>query len=170
MIHVTLRLPPDGPATRWGVLLSEVRPAIVSRTGLGPRAIAELGTTFYLSRVPAEGVHGELTGLDVRSLSDTMVVALKLRNPSERHLYAGVRLAVKDSTGRSMADTDLGSGVVLPGTERVFTWTCDVPLPPGRYAVMATLDTGEPELIVGETSVQWPLRLPARLIAGDGSP
>ena len=69
-----------------------------------------------------------------------------------------------------MADTDLGSGVVLPGTERVFTWTCDVPLPPGRYAVMATLDTGEPELIVGETSVQWPLRLPARLIAGDGSP
>ena len=68
VIHVTLRLPPDGPATRWGVLLSEVRPAIVSRTGLGPRAIAELGTTFYLSRVPAEGVHGELTGLDVRSL------------------------------------------------------------------------------------------------------
>jgi hypothetical protein len=147
-----------------------VRPSIVSRTGLGPRAIAELGTTFYVSRIPAEGVRGELTGLDVRSLSDTMLVAVKLRNPSERHLYAGVRIAVKDSTGRSMADADLGSGVVLPGTERVFTWTCDVPLPPGRYAVTATLDTGEPELIVGETSVKWPLRLPARLIAGDGSP
>jgi hypothetical protein len=31
------------------------------------------------------------------------------------------------------------------------------------------MDTGEPELIVGETRVQWPLNRP-RLIAGDGSP
>jgi len=31
------------------------------------------------------------------------------------------------------------------------------PLAPGVYAVTATLDTGEPELIVGETRVRWPI-------------
>lgn len=171
VIHVTLRLPGDGPATRWGVLLSEVRPALWPKTGLGSRAIAELGSTFYVSRVPTDRVHGELTGMDVRSRGDTaMVVSLTLRNPAERHLYAAATIAVKDSAGRAVADADLGTGVVLPGTERVFTWTCDEHLAPGRYAVTATLDTGEPELIVGETSVAWPLRRPARLIAGDDSP
>ena len=171
VIHLTMRLPASGPATRWGLLLSEVRPAVWAKSAVGTRAIAQLGTTLYVSRVPAERVRGELTGMDVRPKSDTMSVALTLRNSCERHLYSAVRIAVKDSTGQQVADADLGTGVVLPGMERVFTWTCDAPLAPGRYAVTATLDTGEPELIVGETLVLWrPARKPARLIAGGDSP
>ena len=54
VIHVVLHLPAQGPATRYGVLLSEVRPTIWPKAQLGPRAIAELGTTFYLSRIPAD--------------------------------------------------------------------------------------------------------------------
>ena len=169
VIHVTMRLPADGPPTRWGMLLSEVRPAAWSKAGFGPRAIAELGTTLYVSRVPEGRVHGELTAMDVRAQGDSMTVALKLKNPGERHLYAAAKIAVRDSAGTAVADADLGSSVVLPGMERVFTWTCGVPLAPGRYAVTATMDTGEPELIVGETTVQWPLNRP-RLVAGDGSP
>jgi P pilus assembly chaperone PapD len=171
VIHVTMRLPAEGPATRWGVLLSEVRPAAWPRTGLGSRAIAELGTTLYLTRVRPEQAHGELTGMNVRTVGDTALqVALTMKNPSPRHFYAAGKIAVRDSSGRVVADVDLGTSVVLPGMERVFTWTCDVRLATGRYAVTATLDTGEPELIVGETEVQWPLRKPARFIAGDGSP
>lgn len=171
VMHVTLRLPADGPATRWGLLLSEVRPAVWPKSSVGTRAIAQLGTTLYASRVPPERARGVLTGMDVRALSDTMSVALTMKNPSDRHFYASGHIAVKDSTGRAVVEADLGTAVVLPGMERVFTWTCNTPLAPGRYAVTATMDTGEPELIVGETSVQWPvLRRPARLLARDGSP
>ena len=51
-IHLTMTLPPQGPSTRWGVLLSEVRPTVTPARARGPRAIAELGTTLYLSSVP----------------------------------------------------------------------------------------------------------------------
>ena len=168
VIHVTLRMPPDGPATRWGLLLSEVRPTTWSHQGLGPRAIAELGTTLYASRVPADRIRGELTGMAVGAEDSAMAVTLALRNPGERHLYASGRIAVRDSTGRQVADADLGTGVVLPGMERLFTWKCPTPLGPGRYTVTATMDTGEPELIVGETVTRWPPHLGPRLIAGDG--
>ena len=53
-IKVRLTMPAGGPATRWGVLLSEVRPAVPKPAHFGPLAIGELGSTFYLSRVPAE--------------------------------------------------------------------------------------------------------------------
>lgn len=169
--HVTLRSPMDGPATRWGVLLCEVRPTTWPRSGLGSRAIAELGSTFYLSRVPPDRVRGELTGMSVQQSADSsMAVALTVRNACERHLYAAARVALRDSSGRQVSEGDLGTTVVLPGMERVFTWTCNTALSPGRYTVTATVDTGEPELIVGETVTEWPPRRPGRLVAGDGSP
>src|SRR6266508_2201680 len=62
-VRVTLRMPASGPATLWGVMLSEVRPAVARSPQLGPRANAELGTTFYLSRIPASLVNADVVGL-----------------------------------------------------------------------------------------------------------
>jgi P pilus assembly chaperone PapD len=164
VIHLTLRLPADGPATRYGVLLSEVRPTAWPANHLGPRAIAELGTTLYLSRIPPQTTHAELTGLDVHSSGDTaMAVTVRVHNPGERHFYSSGEIAIADSTGAVVAKGSLGTGVVLPGALRIFTWTCSTPLGAGRYTVTATLDTGEPELLVGETEVRWPIPRPAVL-------
>ncbi len=158
VIHLVMRLPPQGPATRWGILLSEVRPASWAATRLGPRAIAEFGTTLYLSRLAPEVTRAELVGMDVSARDDsTLALAVRVRNPGERHLYSSGRIAVHDSTSAEIATGDLGTGVVLPKTDRTFTWTCPHRLAPGRYTVTATLDTAEPELIVGETEVRWPL-------------
>lgn len=172
VIHVTLRLPADGPATRFGVLLSEVRPTEWPKAQLGPRAIAELGTTLYASRIPADLTRADLVGLDTSSLGDsTLVVTAQVRNPGERHLYSSGEIAVLNSSGAKVANGSLGTGVVLPGALRLFTWTCSTPLAPGFYTVVATLDTGEPELIVGETEVQWPIRPPIALpVAGSDEP
>ena len=164
VIHLTLRLPVDGPATRYGVLLSEVRPTVWPANHLGPRAIAELGTTLYLSRIPPQSTRAELSGLDVHSSGDTaMAVTVRVHNPGERHFYSSGEIAIADSTGAAVAKGSLGTGVVLPGALRIFTWTCSTPLAAGRYKVTATLDTGEPELIVGETEVRWPIARPAVL-------
>jgi P pilus assembly chaperone PapD len=164
VIHLTMRMPADGPATRYGVLLSEVRPTVWPANHLGPRAIAELGTTLYLSRIPPQSTRAELSGLDVHSSGDTaMAVMVRVHNPGERHLYSSGEIAIADSTGAEVAKGSLGTGVVLPGALRIFTWTCSTPLAAGRYKVTATLDTGEPELIVGETEVRWPIARPAVL-------
>jgi len=163
VVHLTMRLPPDGPSTRWGVLLSEVRPAVWPKVSLGPRAIAELGTTIYLSRIPAEYTRAELTGMELRAAGDTsFAVTLRVRNPGERHLYSTGEIAVTDSAGTKVATGQLGTGVVLPRAFRNFTWTCTSRVTPGRYLVTASLDTGEPDLIIGETVLTWPLPAPVR--------
>jgi hypothetical protein len=162
VVHVTLRVPADGPATRFGVLLSEVRPTRWPRMGIGPRAVAEIGTTFYLSRIPAHQTGAELRGLDAHAVDDsTLAIRVRVGNPGERHLYAAGEVAVRDSAGVTCAGGNLSTGVVLPGANRIFTWTCRSRLRPGRYTVSATLDTGEPELIVGETEIHWPIAPPA---------
>lgn len=161
VVHVVMHLPADGPATRWGVLLSEVRPAVWPHPNHGPRAMAELGTTLYVSRISADRSRAELVAMDVTPAADTSFsVAVHVRNPGERHFYSTGEIAVKDTVGRLVAGGKLGTSVVLPGTQRVFTWTCDSRLTPGRYLVTATLDTGEPELLVGQTVVRWPLAKP----------
>jgi len=157
-IHLTAVMPRDGPATRWGVLLSLVRPAVTSSPGLRPRAIAELGTTLYVSRIPEGQQRSELTGLEVgRAGGDSLSVSVTVKNAGERHFYAGGEVAVTDSAGTGVKSGSLPTAVVLPGRVRVFTWTCPAGLSPGRYTVTATLDTGEPQLLVGETRVQWPV-------------
>lgn len=156
-IHLTLMLPSVGPATRWGVLLSEVRPTATPGPGRGPRAIAELGTTLYLSSILPERVHADLVGLEVSPLGgDSLTVAVRIRNPGPRHAYVTGEVALGDSTGARIQSGSLATGVVLPGGVRTLTWTCSRHLSPGRYAVTATLDTGEPELTVGEVRIVWP--------------
>ena len=157
-IHVTLSMPADGPATLWGVLLSEVRPTVVQPARFGPRAIAELGTTFYLSRVPADRIRPEVTGMDVRPVGrDSLSVTVRIRNAGERHLYVAGDVALSDSSHANVRKGPIGSGVVLPGAVRNFTWMSQAGLSPGRYLVTATLDTGEPELTVGEATFVWPM-------------
>lgn len=158
LIHITAQLPADGPATRWGVLLSEIRPATPKPSNLGPRAVAELGTTLYLSKVAPEVIHPELTGMDVIPTGgDSLEVSVRMRNTGERHYYVTGEIALTDSTGASLASGTFGTGVILPGGRRTFTWTCTPALKPGRYTVTATLDSGEPELMVGEASFRWPM-------------
>jgi len=159
-VRVTLSLPADGPATRWGVLLSEMRPADAVSMRFGPRAIIELGTTLYLSRVPADLVRADVTGMDVHPLGDAVSVSVRIRNAGERHFYVAGEIALADSSGTRLGTGQLGKGVVLPGGLRELTWTCECGLHPGRYQVTATLDTGEPQLIVGETWFQWPVPAP----------
>jgi P pilus assembly chaperone PapD len=157
-IRVRLTMPADGPATQWGVLLSEIRPALAQPAHFGPRAIAELGTTFYLSRVPAERIQPEVTGLAVQPAGlDSVSVTLRVRNAGERHFYVAGDIAISDSSHVTLRKAPLGSGVVLPGGVRTFTWMSEAGLSPGRYLVTATLDTGEPELTVGEATFVWPL-------------
>jgi P pilus assembly chaperone PapD len=156
-IHVTLTMPAGGPATLWGVLLSEVRPATFKPQSFGPRAIAELGTTIYLSRVPAEQIRPEVLGLDVRPSGDSVAVTVRVHNAGERHLYVSGDIALTDSARVTVRKGPLGNDVVLPGGVRTFTWMSETGLSPGRYLVTATLDTGEPELTVGEAAFVWPM-------------
>ena len=162
-VRVTVHLPATGPATRWGVML-EVKPASLAAPQLGPRATAQLGTTFYLSRVPAEIVNAEVVGMVFRPMGDSVAVAVRIRNAGERHYYVGGSIALKDSTGQSVAGGSLATGVVLPGRTRSFQWICAASLAPGRYLASATLDTGGPELTVAEGSFEWPA-LRARTLA-----
>jgi len=157
-IHITARIPADGPPTRWGVLLSEIRPAVPRPAGFGPRAVAELGTTLYLSRVHSDEVHAVMTGMEVLPAGrDSVTVSVRLRNMGERHFYVGGEGAVVDDRGRRVASGPLPTGVVLPGRLRIITWTCPAVLIPGEYRVTMSLDTGEPQLLVGETGFRWPL-------------
>jgi hypothetical protein len=155
-VRVTLRLPADGPATRWGLMLSEVRPVQVSAPQFGPRANAQLGTTFYLSRIPAELVTAEVVGMSFKTLGDSLAISVAVRNSGERHYYVGGRIAIADTTGQAVAAGDLPNGVVLPGRTRIFRWICAASLAPGRYLATATLDTGAPELTVAEGNFAWP--------------
>ena len=157
-IHITARIATDGPATRWGVLLSEVRPAVPRPAGLGPRAIAELGTTLYLSRAGCTEGRPVITGMDIlRAGGDSVRVSLRMRNLGERHFYVGGEASVADSRGAQLATGAVPIGVVLPGRVRHLVWTCPGGLAPGVYKAIMSLDTGEPELLVGEASFRWPL-------------
>jgi len=161
MVHVTMTLPDDGVATRWGLLLSEVRPAFTDNRPFGPRAVAELGTTLYLSKVPPQVIQADVEDMSIESLGgDSVRVTVRVRNKGERHFYVAGEMALVDSTGATRAGGRLPTGVILPQGVRYFTWASRAGLSPGDYTAAATLDTGEPELTVGELRFHWPLPPP----------
>jgi P pilus assembly chaperone PapD len=162
-VRVTLHMPADGPATRWGVLLSEVKPAALTAPVMGSRASAQLGTTFYLSRIPAQIVNAEVIGMGFKALGDSVAVSVRVRNAGERHYYVGGHVALRDTTGQAVAAGDLPNGVVLPGHTRTLQWICAASLLPGRYLATATLDTGAPELTVVEGHFSWSYLRPRTL-------
>jgi hypothetical protein len=156
VVRVTVTLPLEGPRTRWGVLLSEVRPAVATPCRLGPRVAGQLGTTIYLSDVPPDRIHAELVSLEASSVgTDSIAVHIGLRNGGERHFYASGQVSLSDSSSTVVRSGSLPIGVVLPGVTRLFTWNGEAGLAPGRYRLTATLDSGEPELLVGETWIDW---------------
>jgi hypothetical protein len=154
-LTATLAMPADGEPTRWGLILSEVRSTLPHR-GVGPLAVGELGTTVYLTRSPEEDARAELTALDVTPQGpDSMRVLLSVENNGQRHLYAGGDLRLEDDHGSVVRTGRFDKGVVLPGSVREFTWTCAGSIHPGHYKVTASIDTGNPYLLVGEKAFAW---------------
>lgn len=154
-ISVSMTMPADGEPTRWGLILSEVRSTLPHR-GAGPLAVGELGTTVYLTRAPEQDSRAQLTALDVTPQgADSMRVRVTLENDGQRHLYAGGDLQLEDEHGAIVRTGTFDKGVVLPGTVREFTWTCAGSLHPGHYKVTASVDTGNPYLLVGEKAFAW---------------
>lgn len=166
MVIVAMRLPAQGPATRYGVILSEVESASRRRSHDPP---AELGTELFLTRLGARSVRAELTAVDVRPAADgSLQVGIRLDNRCERYVLVSGDVAIADTSGKPIARSPLPSAVVLPGAQRVFAWSAAPRLAPGRYRLIASLDAGEPELLVGERAFVVPgRRLPA---AGDPAP
>ena len=88
---------------------------------------------------------------------------MRVRNAGERHFYVAGDVALSDSSRAIVRKGEFGNGVVLPGGIRTFTWIARAGLVPGRYTATATLDTGEPELTVGEATFPWPMPASAPL-------
>jgi hypothetical protein len=150
VVRVEMTIPRDGPATRFGVILSRV-------TAAGPDAAndasvpAELGTTLFLTRAPRSRIRAELVGCETRVSADgTVSLEVRVRNRSERHAPLSGEVKLSDSTGTRRIGGPLAEGVVLPGASRILAWRGDRPLPAGRYVATVTVDAGEPELLVGQ--------------------
>jgi P pilus assembly chaperone PapD len=154
-VTASLTMPADGEPTRWGLILQEIRSTLPHR-GAGPLAVGELGTTVYLTRAPEDGARAQLTALDVNPQGlDSMRVRLSVQNDGQRHLYAGGDIQLTNDHGAVVRTGTFDKGVVLPGTVRDFAWTCAGALAPGHYKVTASLDTGNPYLLVGEKAFAW---------------
>jgi hypothetical protein len=147
-----------GPATRWGMLLCEVRSAAAVVGEMGPRASTELGVTVFLSRIPADSLHAEITGLTARSVGgDSIVITARVRNTGLRHIVVSGEAALADSGGARLGGGTMTSGLILPGATRTFEWVGSAARGTGPCLATATLDGGEPELLVGETRFEWPV-------------
>ena len=155
-VRVTASLDNSGHATRWGMLLCEVRSSAAAASELGRRAATELGTTVFLSRIPPDDVHAEITGLTARALGgDSIAITARVRNSGLRHLVMSGEAALADSGGVRLGGGSMTSGLVLPGATRYFEWVGRAARAPGSCLATATLDGGEPELLVGETRFVW---------------
>jgi hypothetical protein len=155
-VRVKATLDNSGRATRWGMLLCEVRASVAAADELGPRATTELGTTLFVSRVPAEEVHAEITGMAVLALGpDSILISARVRNTGLRQLVISGEAALADSGGVRLGGGSMTSGLVLPGATRYVQWAGRVRHAPGACLATATLDGGELELIVGETPFVW---------------
>jgi len=160
-VTVTLHMPNYGPATRWGVLLSQVRPADAADA---PGPGAALGTTLYVSSLPPDDIRPEIEAIDVMPLGpDSVGVRVRLRNPGGRHFHAGAEVAIRDLDGTTLAAGKLPVAVVLPELSRDAIYACHVPLPAGRYRAAVALDAGLPQRVEAEIAFDWPPAASARL-------
>jgi len=151
VVRLEMTMPVDGPATRYGVVLSRVTPTRPGETAALP---AELGTTLFLTRAARSSVRAELVGLVARTgAAGRLEVDVRVRNRSERHAPVSGQIKLSDSLGATVSHGFIADGVVLPGAVRVFGWESARRVPAGRYTVTATMDAGQPELLVGQKEV-----------------
>jgi P pilus assembly chaperone PapD len=167
-VHVRLTPRADGAPTRWGILLGEFKalePDIVP----GGRGRVELGTSFVISRLPADAAISSLDDPVLRRAgSDSLEVAWTVRNTGQRHFSLDAKFALADSSGAPLTSGDSSAGVLLPGSARDLTWGCGVPAP-GRYRVSLTLDDGSGHPLASEVTLTWPLAAPPS-DSGAGAP
>ena len=154
LVRLHMRMPAHGPATRYGMILSR----IVSTQPLDVAGIeapvGELGTTIYLTRARSGSIRAELSAIEAAPQSDgSTAVEVRVRNRCERHVYCSGEVSLADTSGVTRARGRLEAGVILPGAARVFTWAGDGTLSTGRYLATATVDVGEPELLVGQAEI-----------------
>ena len=155
-IHVSASLGDSGRATRWGMLLCEVRSSAAAVNEIGPRAATELGTTLLISRIPADQVQAEITGLSALSPGpDSILITAKVRNTGLRQLLISGEAALADSGGTRLGGGSLTPGIVLPGASRYFEWAGKARHAPGACIATVKLDSAAPELLVGETRFVW---------------
>jgi P pilus assembly chaperone PapD len=158
-VHVRLTPRADGAPTRWGILLGEFKalePDIVP----GGRGRVELGTSFVISRLPADAAIASLGDPVLRrAASDSLEVAWTVRNAGQRHFSLDAKFTLADSSGAPLTTGDSSAGVLLPGSARDLTWGCGVPAP-GRYRVSLTLDDGSGHPLASEVTLTWPLAAP----------
>ena len=110
----------------------------------------------FLSRIPADELHAEITGLTVKALGgDSIGITARVRNTGLRHLMVSGEAALADSAGVRLGGGTMTSGLVLPGATRFFEWVGRAARAPGICLATATLDGGEAELLVGETGFVW---------------
>ena len=165
-VHVTLTLPEQGAASRWGILLSEVRAATPAAAPAGSIASTELGTTIFLSRIPADEVRVTLGTPGVIALGgDSIQVRVRVHNTGLRQVGVAAAFALADSSGTRIRTTSSGSGIVLPGEARRFSWICVTNLSPGDYRMIVTLADGESDPLTSEKPFRWPPALPAGSVA-----
>lgn len=158
-IQVRVALDPKGPPTRWGIVLSEVQSLFAPPGVPGSPAVTELGTTLLVSRVPADQVHAEIVGLSARALGrDSIAITARVHNTGLRYFVVTGSAAFTDSSGRRLGGGPMEPGLVLPGAVRSFEWSGHVARGRGACIATATFDSGEPELLMGETRFRWPAR------------
>jgi len=168
-IEVRVALDSKGPPTRWGIVLSEVRSLFAPAGVPGSPAATELGTTVLVSRVPADQVHAELVGLTARALGrDSIAITARVHNTGLRYFVMTGSAALTDSAGARLGGGPMEPGLVLPGAVRSFEWSGHVARGHDACIASATFDSGEPELLMGETRFRWPARFTPVADAGRG--
>jgi hypothetical protein len=88
--------------------------------------------------------------------ADSVRIRFRVHNAGAHQFYVSGRCALTRLDGSELASDTVGNGVVLPDAVREFSWMTRAGLQPGRYLAVATLDTGSPELLVGELPFDWP--------------
>jgi P pilus assembly chaperone PapD len=167
-VHVRLTPRADGAATRWGILLGEFK-ALHPDVVPGGRGRVELGTSFVLSRLPADAAIASLgEPVLTRAGRDSLEVAWMVRNAGQRHFSLDAKFALADSSGAALSTGASSAGVLLPGSTRDVAWGCPVPAP-GRYRVSLTLDDGSGHPLASEVTLSWPLAAAAPASGASGS-
>jgi hypothetical protein len=155
-VQLRVTVPADGPASRWGVVLSRFQLATADPSALGSVAVAEVGTTIYLSRNDAEPARPEIVGMSAEPAGgDSLGVRIRLRNAGGRPVHYRTELSLQGGGGAEPRLT-IPSTVLLPDGERDLSWTFAAPLCPGGCLAVCSIDTGEPTLLVGEIPITWP--------------